>query len=431
MKRLVLDKLKAWKNKSNKKPLILYGARQVGKTWLMMEFGKTYYKNTIYISFDNNPIVKSIFEKDFDINRILISLENQYNTKIDNDTLLIFDEIQEVPLALTSLKYFYENRPDVNIVCAGSMLGIALHPNTNFPVGKVEYLNIYPMTFKEFLIAMDKENLFNLLCEKNWNVINGIKSLYIDLLREYYVVGGMPECVQAFVNNNNFSEVREIQNRILRDYDNDFSKHAPNEIIMKIKQVWHSIPVQLAKENKKFVYSELKKGAGANVYDHPIKWLVDCGLIYQIPRLTTPKIPFSAYDSKAFKLYMLDTGLLGALSLLDPNDLLFGNKAFMENKGALTEQYVCQELKALDNLNFAYYSNEKNTCEVDFIAKIGNIVPIEVKAELNTKAKSLKSYMDKYKPDFAIRTSMSEYKENNNLYDIPLYGISEITSIKN
>ncbi|MCD8328114.1 MAG: ATP-binding protein [Ruminococcus sp.] len=427
MYRTAIEKLLKWKESKHRKPLIIEGARQVGKTWLMKEFGRQAYSSTVYINFDSNSQMAELFSSDLDTSRIIMGLELYAGSKIDpENTLLIFDEVQEVPRALSSLKYFCENAPQYHIVCADSLLGIALHEGTSFPVGKVDFLKLYPLSFVEFLMAVGKERYAELLAIRDFDLISAFKQTYIDALKQYYFVGGMPEAVQSFAEDNDFNEVRDIQKRILAAYEQDFSKHAPNEIVPKIRMVWNSIPSQLAKENKKFVYGLVREGGRAKDYETAIMWLTDCGLVHKVSRVNAAGIPLKAYeDLKAFKLYVVDVGLLGCMTGLNQHTLLDGNDLFVEFKGALTEQYVCQQLKAIDNLNIYYYTNSRNSCEVDFVVDTGvQIVPVEVKAEANLKSKSLKTYCEKYSPQIAVRTSMADYKKENWLLNLPLYAIS-------
>ena len=424
MYRYAMENLCEWKNKKNRKPLIIEGARQVGKTWLMKEFGKQEYTNTVYINFDSNSRMAELFSADLDITRILRGIEIYTGKKINSeDTLIIFDEVQEVPKALSSLKYFYEDAPDYHVICAGSLLGIALHGGTSFPVGKVEFMKLFPMSFREFLTATGKEQYVELLEQKDYQMISSFKQIYIDALKEYYYVGGMPEAVLSYSQAHDLEDVRNIQNMILAAYEQDFSKHAPVSIVPKIRMVWNSIPSQLAKENRKFIYGLLRKGARAKDYETAIMWLIDCGLIHKVSRITTPNLPLKAYeDLKAFKLYLVDIGLLGALAGLKQSALLDGNDMFVEFKGALTEQYVLQQLVTDPDIGIYYYTNDRGNCEIDFLIDDGDkVIPLEVKAELNLKAKSLKTYREKYSPEVAVRTSMADYKENDGLVDMPLY----------
>ena len=429
MYRFAIEKLKEWKRRENKKPLILYGARQVGKTWLMKEFGKECFSDTVYLNFDISPQYGNIFGKDIDPDRIIRDLEIRFNKTIGKDTLVIFDEIQEVPRALTSLKYFNELRPDINIVCAGSLLGMALHPDTSFPVGKVNSLSIYPMNFSEFLIATGREKLAETIETYDWQLITDIKDLYIQALKEYYFIGGMPEAVNSYTEDGNFENVRNIHKEILINYDRDFSKHT-GDTCERVREVWRTIPAELAKEHKKFVYGLIREGARAKEYETAINWLEDCGLVYKISNITVPKIPMNAYkDFKAFKLYLSDIGLLGCMSGAEALDIIENDRLLTEFKGALTEQYVCQELKSA-GYDFTYYHN--NSYEIDFTVRTDKgIVPVEVKANINLQAKSLKIYRAKYEPEKAVRTSLADYKVTDNLYDIPLYAICKLREILN
>ncbi len=432
MYRSAIVQLNKWKQKSNKKPFIIRGARQVGKTWLMKEFGKTAYKNTIYINFDNNPQMRTLFSSGMRIERIITGLELYIGHKIAaENTLLIFDEIQEVPNALTSLKYFNETAPQYHIICASSLLGVALHQGTSFPVGKVEFMDLYPLSFTEFLLAMGKDQFVNLLEKGDFEMAATFKQDYIDLLKYYDYIGGMPEVVQNFVNNRDFNEAREIQGNILAAYEQDFSKHAPNEVVPRIRMLWNSIPAQLTKENKKFIYGIIKDGARAKDYEMALMWLSDCGLVHKVHRVTAPNIPLKAYeDMKAFKLFLLDVGLLGCMVRLNQSVLLDGNKLFKEFKGALTEQYVLQQLKTLKGIETYYWTNDRGNAEVDFLIDTGKeIVPIEVKAEINLKAKSLKTFCEKYNPKTAIRTSMMDYKREDWLLNLPLWAVETMGNL--
>lgn len=432
MYRIAIQKLFKWKESKYRKPLIIEGARQVGKTWLMKEFGKQAYKNTVYINLDSNSRMTELFASDLDTDRLIMGLELYAGHKIDPDnTVLIFDEVQEVPRALASLKYFYENAPQFHIICAGSLLGIALHEGTSFPVGKVDFLKLYPLSFNEFLMALGQERFVSLLERQDFQMITSFKQTYIDALKQYYFVGGMPEAVQHFAENKDFNEVREIQKRILAAYEQDFSKHAPHEIVPRIRMVWNSIPSQLAKENKKFIYGLVREGGRAKEYETAILWLSDCGLVHKVSRVNGAGIPLKAYeDLKAFKLFVADVGLLGCMTGLRQTALLDGNALFTQFKGSLTEQYVCQQLKTLEDLGIYYYTNDRNSCEVDFVVDTGEqIVPVEVKAEVNLKAKSLKTYQEKFLPKISVRTSMADFKKEDWLINLPLYAIEQFTSI--
>lgn len=433
MYRKAIEHLFKWKAKKNRKPLVIRGARQVGKTWLMKEFGKTAYQSMVYINFDNNRRMKELFSTDLDTERIIIGLELYSGDKIDPDnTLLIFDEVQEVPAALTSLKYFYENAPQYHIVCAGSLLGVALHEGTSFPVGKVEFMDLFPLSFTEFLMALEKEQYADLLEKQDFEMVTTFKHEYINLLKQYYYVGGMPEAVLAFSENMDFGEVRRIQQRILDAYEQDFSKHAPTDVVPRIRMLWNSIPAQLAKENKKFIYGIIKEGARAKDYELAMLWLSDCGLVYQVHRVTAPNLPLKAYeDLKAFKLFVVDVGLLSCMVRLRADTLLDGNDMFKEFKGALTEQYVLQQLKTLEDLQVYYWTNDRGSAEIDFLIDNGKeVIPMEVKAEVNLQAKSLKTYKEKYNPKISVRTSMADYKQENWLLNLPLYGVEIIKDLE-
>lgn len=430
MYRIAIEKLYKWKNSKRRKPLIIEGARQVGKTWLMKEFGKQAYADTVYINFDSNSRMADLFSADLDTDRLIMGLELYAGRKINpENTLLIFDEVQEVPRALASLKYFYENAPQYHIVCAGSLLGIALHQGTSFPVGKVDFLKLYPLSFSEFLMATGNERFAELLKNQDYEMITSFKQTYIDALKHYYFVGGMPEAVQSFAESKDFNEVRAIQKRILAAYEQDFSKHAPNEIVPKIRMLWNSIPSQLARENKKFVYGLVREGGRAREYETAIMWLSDCGLVHKVSRVNAAGIPLKAYeDLKAFKLFIVDVGLLGCMTGLRQRTLLDGDDLFVEFKGALTEQYVCQQLKTIEDLGVYYYTNDRGSCEIDFVVDNGEqIVPIEVKAETNLRAKSLKTYRERFEPELSVRTSMADYEKEDWLLNLPLYAIENIT----
>lgn len=431
MYRIAIEKLYKWKNSKRRKPLIIEGARQVGKTWLMKEFGKQAYADTVYINLDSNSRMADLFSADLDTDRLIMGLELYAGRKINpENTLLIFDEVQEVPRALASLKYFYENAPQYHIVCAGSLLGIALHQGTSFPVGKVDFLKLYPLSFSEFLMATGNERFAELLKNQDYEMITSFKQTYIDALKHYYFVGGMPEAVQSFAESKDFNEVRAIQKRILAAYEQDFSKHAPNEIVPKIRMLWNSIPSQLARENKKFIYGLVRESGRAREYETAIMWLSDCGLVHKVSRVNAAGIPLKAYeDLKAFKLFIVDVGLLGCMTGLRQRTLLDGDDLFVEFKGALTEQYVCQQLKTIEDLGVYYYTNDRGSCEIDFVVDNGEqIVPIEVKAETNLRAKSLKTYRERFEPELSVRTSMADYKKEDWLLNLPLYAIENIAA---
>lgn len=423
MERNLFRSLEKWKNKKNRKPLIIQGARQVGKTWIMKEFGSRYYKNAVYINFDNNEVMKQVFEIDFDISRIVSAIKIEYGGNFDpEDTLIIFDEIQEAPKALASLKYFYENAPQYAIVAAGSLLGVALHEGTSFPVGKVDFLQLYPMDFREFITALGETELAKALTKCDYELVNAYSVRYTELLKKYYYVGGMPEAVQTFIDTDDVFEVRDIQKNLLKYYEEDFSKHAPKEVIPRIMMVWNSIPSQLAKENRKFMYGSIREGARAKEFELAIQWLEDAGLILKSYRITKPDIPLIAYmEISSFKMFMLDVGLLAAKANLSAKVLLDGSKIFEEFKGALTEQYVAQQIKA-SGRELYYYSTENSSGEIDFVLQQDlSCIPVEVKASENLRAKSLRAFCEKYKPDIAIRTSMSNYRKEEWMTNVPLY----------
>lgn len=424
MQRKILQSLQNWKQNPNRKPLIIQGARQVGKTWAMKHFGEQSFEQVAYINFDNNPRMKTLFSGDYDINRLILGLKIESGVDIQaHNTLIIFDEVQEVPQALSSLKYFYENAPEFYIVSAGSLLGVSLHHQVSFPVGKVDFLPLYPMDFHEFLLAVGKQDLVELLNLKDWPLISAMKSRYIELLRQYYFVGGMPEAVKVFIEAQNFDAVRQVQKNLLMAYEQDFSKHIRDgQTVQKVRSIWHAIPEQLAKENKKFIYANLQKGARSKDYEIALQWLKDSGLVHSVPRIKKPHLPLSAYQDNAFKLYGLDIGLLSAQSHLDASVLLDGSRIFSEFKGALTEQYVLQQLIANQDNPVFYWATEKGTAEVDFVVQQKQaVIPIEVKAEENLKAKSLKVYVEQFQPERAFRFSMADYREQDWLVNVPLY----------
>ena len=429
MQRFLMDDLVKWKEKTNRKPLLLKGARQVGKTWLMKEFGKTYFKKTAYVSFYNNQRMKKVFEEDYDINRLIMNINIEARTEVTpEDTLIIFDEIQEAPRALESLKYFCENAPEYPVIAAGSLLGVALHAGISFPVGKVDMLELYPMNYREFLTAMGEGQLADLLREKNYTYISDFREKYIFWLKNYYYVGGMPEIVSYFSKHKDYAAVREMQNAIISQYENDFGKHTPSNELPRIKMVWNSIPLQLAKENKKFFFGKIKEGARAKEFELAIEWLLNCGLITKVYKINKPAVPVKAYiDFSPFKLYLLDVGLLGALSELDAESILEGNSIFTEFKGALTEQYVLQQIVSDTVYTPYYYAGEKSTYEIDFMIQKGkNVIPLEVKAEDNLRAHSLRFYCDKFAPECAIRTSMADYRKQDWMTNLPLYAICNL-----
>ena len=432
--RYKFEDLKKWKVSKNRKPLIIRGARQVGKTWLMQEFGKNEYEKCAYINFDNNTRMEQLFSEGFDLERIIQGLKIESGVNIEpENTLIIFDEIQETASALTSLKYFYENANEYHIIAAGSLLGVAMHAGTSFPVGKVDFLDLYPLNFFEFLKALGEDELVDLINKNDMDLITVFTDKFKTYLKEYMFIGGMPEVVETYIDTKDFNEVRKVQEALLSAYEQDFSKHAPNNVVPRIRQLWNNIPTQLAKENKKFIYGLVKEGARAREYELALSWLIDCGLVYQVNRVNDCKIPLSAYqDFSAFKLYLLDVGLLCAMAKIDAQTILDGNRIFVEFKGSLTEQYVLTELKSNINSPVFYWSSDKGIAEVDYIVQIaGNNIPIEVKSGENLQSKSLKSFVQKYDTKINVRTSMTNYKKEDWLVNIPLYLIGNITNIIN
>ena len=418
-----------WKISGNRKPLIILGARQVGKTWLIQEFGKQAYKQTVYVNFEKMKIAQSLFEEDFDVQRILTALSVFARTTIrPEDTLIVFDEIQAATGGLTALKYFQEDAPEYHIIAAGSLLGMNLHQGISFPVGKVDFLYLKPMSFLEFLKALNEERLADLLENPDWKIIHAFKDKLTGYLRYYLFLGGMPEVVSHFVENRDFRAARLLQRKILMAYQNDFSKHAPKDIVPRINMVWKSIPSQLAKENKKFIYSIIKEGARAKEFELAIQWLLDCGLLHQCFRISKPFMPLAAYqDMSAFKLYHNDVGLLGAMAKIPLKTIINGNAIFTEFKGALMENFVIQQLLINEENDIYYWANENNTAEVDFVVQNEEeIIPIEVKSGISTKAVSFKFFCEKYKPEKAVLTSLKDYEEDKWMTHLPLYAINLI-----
>lgn len=429
MERLLISELEQWKQKKNRKPMVLMGARQVGKTWLMKTFGERNYKKVAYISFYNNQAMKNIFESDYDIKRILTYLNIEVGFSITpEDTLIIFDEIQNAPKAFESLKYFYEEAPEYHVIVAGSLLGVALHQGVSYPVGKVDLLNLYPLSFREFLYAMDEKPLADALLTKDYNLINNFSDKFIYHLKNYYYVGGMPEVVDSFRQNHDYNEVRNIQKNILSQYKGDFGKHASGNEIPKINMIWESIPMQLAKENKKFFFGKMKEGARSSEFEVTIQWLTDSGLVHKVNRVNEPKIPLSAYKNfSIYKLFILDIGLLCAMSELDAKTIINGNDLFVEFKGALTEQYVLQQIICDTNYTPYYFGTDKATFEQDFIIqKENDIVPIEVKASTNVRSQSLKTFYEKYKPKLSVRFSLLPYCDQSWMINIPLFAVCNL-----
>lgn len=426
MERLLINELQKWKEKSDRKPLILRGARQVGKTWLLKDFGKKSFKDVCYINFEQKEVLGAIFEGTLSPKRIIEQLSVYSGKKIlPEDTLIIFDEIQEMPRALTSLKYFAEEAPEYAICCAGSLLGVALHEGTSFPVGKVEFLDLYPLSFREFLLANGEEMLLDYILKDGNRDLAAFTEKLTDYLKKYFVIGGMPSAILKWLDTYDFFEVDDVQKQLVAAYENDFSKHAPRQMIEKIRYVWDSIPSQLAKENKKFVYGLVREGARAREYEDSLMWLSDAGEIIRTYNISKPDIPLKAYaDLKSFKVFLLDVGLLRCMSGVSPKVILEGSRIFEEFKGALTEQYVCQELQLFKRLQTNYYWTSSSAAEVDFLISDGmEVFPLECKAGLTMNAKSLKVYRQKYMPRLSLRTSLLLYSKNKEegIVNIPLY----------
>lgn len=425
MERSIYSSLKKWKDSPTRKPLILQGARQVGKTYILKEFGAREYSEVVYINCDDNNDMQNMFA-DYDIDRIIRSLSAISGVSIKpSTTLLILDEIQEVERGLASLKYFCEKAPEYHVAVAGSLLGITLHEGTSFPVGKVDMLYMYPMDFEEFLLAMGKEQLVELLRNNSWAALTPLRGMLTELLRQYYFVGGMPEAVKAYVGRGDIWEVRSIHSKIIDAYRNDMSKHVPKQQVQRINMVWNSIPSQLARDNKKFIYGALRKGARANDFEIAIQWLVDSGLVHKVHRISKPVVPLKFYEDMAsFKLFLLDCGLLGALSETPPEQILIGDNVFEEYKGAFTENYVLQQLKSLPRTFVYYYSNDNSTLEIDFVVQHeAHVIPIEVKAEENLRAKSLRQFVTGNSGLHGVRFSMSDYREQDWLTNVPLWAV--------
>lgn len=425
MERSIYSSLKKWKESPTRKPLILQGARQVGKTYILKEFGAREYSEVVYINCDDNNDMQNMFV-DYDIDRIIRSLSAISGVSIKpSTTLLILDEIQEVERGLASLKYFCEKAPEYHVAVAGSLLGITLHEGTSFPVGKVDMLYMYPMDFEEFLLAMGKEQLVELLRSNSWAALTPLRGMLTELLRQYYFVGGMPEAVKTYVERGDIWEVRSIHSKIIDAYRNDMSKHVPKQQVQRINMVWNSIPSQLARDNKKFIYGALRKGARANDFEIAIQWLVDSGLVHKVHRISKPVVPLKFYEDMAsFKLFLLDCGLLGALSETPPEQILIGDNVFEEYKGAFTENYVLQQLKSLPRTFVYYYSNDNSTLEIDFVVQHeAHVIPIEVKAEENLRAKSLRQFVTDNSGLHGVRFSMSDYREQDWLTNVPLWAV--------
>ena len=423
MERLLIEELKKWQNKTDRKPLILRGARQVGKTWLLKEFGKICFKDVCYINFEQVGSLESVFSGTLNPEEIINQLSVFHGKRIQpNNTLIIFDEVQEMPRALTSLKYFAEETPEYAICCAGSLLGVALRKGTSFPVGKVDFLTLHPMSSREFLIANGEHMLVEYVLNGS-RALQPFESRLVNMLKQYFIIGGMPSAVKKWLDTKDYFAVDEVQHAIIVAYENDFSKHAPKNLVEKIRYVWDSIPSQLAKENKKFIYGLVREGARAREYEDALMWLSDAGEILRTYNVTKPDVPLKAYaDLKSFKVFLLDVGLLRCLSGLSPKVILEGSRIFEEFKGALTEQYVCQELNTIPHLQSQYYWTTPSKAEIDFLLSEGlNVIPLECKAGYTMNAKSLKSYREKYSPTLSLRTSLLPYERNEGMCNIPLY----------
>jgi len=432
MYRAAIEKLEKWKNSGNRKPLVIYGARQVGKTWLMKEFGAKNFNSVAYISFDSDSLLKNIFEKDLKIPRIIQELSIATGIKIRPDTLIIFDEIQECPRALTSLKYFCENAPEYHVFAAGSLLGVMTLEGTGFPVGKVDILTMYPMSFYEFMDAVDKRFLQSLK-NLDFQTIAVFHDSIIGLLKQYFFTGGMPAAVKKYSDTRDFSEVRDVHRIIIDSYYADFAKHIPSTYITRTRDIWGSVPAQLAKENKRFLYSDMKEGSRGRDYETALSWLTNTNLINKLYRVSLPYMPLIGYRQPAiFKLYLNDVGLLSARTGLDPKIYLDdNNRTFSHYKGGIAEQFVLQELiTADDKLPIYYWATDKNTAEVEFVIQYdGEIIPIEVKSGKNVKSESLNIYRDEFRPVRAVRTSQKNYGVIDGLYSVPLYMIGSLAEI--
>lgn len=428
MKRNAIKELYEWKENNGRKPLVILGARQVGKTWLMKEFGKEAYKKCVYVNFEDNDDLRGLFEHDFDIQRIIANLQWTTGVTIDEDTLIILDEIQEAPRGITALKYFQEKAPQYHVIAAGSLLGIAMHKNDSFPVGKVDFMHLYPLSFYEFLNAIGEKKMVDLLQAKDWTMLTMVRAKFEERLRQYYFVGGMPAAVLAFVNDGDLNKVRTIQKSIIEAYERDFSKHAPAIEVPRIRMVWHSIPSQLSKENRKFIYGMIKEGARAKDFELAIEWLKDAGLIYKVNRCKKAQLPLAAYeDFSAFKMFLSDIGLMGAMSNIPVQSLLNGNMLFSDFKGALTEQFVLQQMKTNQSLSIYYWSADNSRGEIDFLVQQEEkVIPIEVKAEENLQAKSLRMFVERNPGLKGCRFSMSPYREQDWLVNYPLYSVLTI-----
>ena len=430
MERNIYKLLIEWKLSANRKPLVLYGARQVGKTYILKEFGRNEYDNLIYVNCYKNETINTLFDKDKDVHRIVLGLSAYSNqTIVAGKTLIFLDEIQEIPHIISTLKYFQEDMPEMHIVVAGSLLGVMNMEGESFPVGKVNIMNLYPMTFDEFLLAMGKNSLVKTLQSYDKELIDILGETFTEMLRQYYFVGGMPEAVQLFAESKDVVGVRRVQYELLKAYDTDIAKHAGRET-QRIRMVWNSIPSQLARENKKFIYGAVRKGARANDFEVAIQWLIDAGLVYKVERTRDVKVPLKFYaDIGAFKLFVLDVGLLGAMSNTPADQILIGDNVFGEYKGAFTEDFVLQQLKTLPELPIYYYSKDNSSQEVDFIVQAqSSILPIEVKAEENVKSKSLRAFITQDFKSYGlkgVRLSMKGHTDQEWMENVPLYAAKE------
>lgn len=427
MYRQAIEKLVEWKNSSRRKPLIIEGARQVGKTWLVKEFASKYYSNFIYVNFEDDETLRSLFKIDYHIERIIEDLEAAKHTKIDPESTLIFlDEIQEAEKGITVLKYFNENAPQFHVIAAGSLLGVLLHQKVSFPVGKVQFLKLYPLNYIEFLYALGEERLADLIKDRKWESVKLFSERFIRYLKQYMYVGGMPEAVKNFVKTKDWRLVREIQSEILQSYESDFSKHIPADLVPRIHQVWYSLPAQLAKENKKFIYGVIRQGARAKEYELAIQWLIDSGLVHKVCNVSAPRLPLAGYmEQSIFKIYCNDVGLLACMSELESKTIIEGNELFSEFKGALTEQYVFQQM--LQEFKLYYWSKPNSQQEIDFlIQKEGMVMPVEVKAGDSLQAKSMKQFIKENNSQRAYRLSLANYREEEHITNIPLYCVSTL-----
>ena len=428
MERNVLEELKHWKQSEWRKPLVIQGARQVGKTWIMREFGRREYQHTAYLSFVDTPHAASIFEGGYDVEGVMQAISLMTGVPVEpGNTLVVLDEIQECERALNALKFFRENAPQYHIMAAGSLLGVAVRQRQmSFPVGQVDFLHLHPLNFREFLAALGEENLVETLEKANEKLLRVIHGKLVNRLKEYLYVGGMPEVVSIYARSRDFSEVRRVQLQIIQGYENDFSKYTAPRDVPRIHAVWNSVPIQLARENRKFVYKYLGEGARAREYEMAVEWLILCGLLHRVRRISKPGVPLAAYEApNAFKLYGIDCGLLGAMARLDSRSMVENNAIFEEFKGALTEQFVLQELLSSTDWKLAYWEPENGMAEVDFVAQAGNeVIPIEVKAGVNLRARSLASYRARYEPTVSLRSSLAPLEYNSGLWNIPLYLVS-------